>query len=79
MPKKIMAALLAATLSLVIAGRVLAAADSAHPGCEGLGAKACVALAMTAHRPAWRSMVSAYIFISAAQRDLSTSQICQAA
>jgi glycosyltransferase involved in cell wall biosynthesis len=33
-------------------------------------ATAPVALAMTAHRPAWRSMVSAYIFISAAQRDL---------
>jgi hypothetical protein len=48
MPKKTMAALLAAALSLVIAGPVLAAADSAHPGCEGLGAKACVALAMTA-------------------------------
>jgi glycosyltransferase involved in cell wall biosynthesis len=33
-------------------------------------ATAPVALAMTAHRPAWRSLVSAYIFISAAQRDL---------
>ena len=29
-----------------------------------------VALATTAHRPAWRSLVSAYIFISASQRDL---------
>ncbi len=29
-----------------------------------------VALSMSAHRRAWRSMVSAYIFISAAQRDL---------
>jgi glycosyltransferase involved in cell wall biosynthesis len=33
-------------------------------------ATAPVALAMSAHRPAWRSLVSAYIFISAAQRDL---------
>ncbi len=33
-------------------------------------ATAPVALAMTAHRPAWRSLVSAYAFISAAQRDL---------
>ena len=29
-----------------------------------------VALAATIHRPAWRSLVSAYIFISASQRDL---------
>ena len=29
-----------------------------------------VALAMTAHRQAWRQLVSAYAFISAAQRDL---------
>jgi glycosyltransferase involved in cell wall biosynthesis len=29
-----------------------------------------VALATTVHRPAWRSLVSAYIFISASQRDL---------
>ena len=29
-----------------------------------------VALAATVHRPAWRSLVSAYIFISASQRDL---------
>ncbi len=35
-------------------------------------ATAPVALAMTAHRRAWRSLVSAYIFISAAQRDLLT-------
>jgi len=28
------------------------------------------ALAVSAHRPAWKSLVSAYIFISAAQRDL---------
>ncbi|HMG65962.1 MAG TPA: glycosyltransferase, partial [Streptosporangiaceae bacterium] len=33
-------------------------------------ATAPVVLAMAAHRPAWRSLVSAYIFISAAQRDL---------
>ena len=33
-------------------------------------ATAPVALAMSAHRPAWKSMVAAYIFISAAQRDL---------
>jgi glycosyltransferase involved in cell wall biosynthesis len=33
-------------------------------------ATAPVALAMTAHRQAWKSMVAAYIFISAAQRDL---------
>ena len=35
-------------------------------------ATAPVALAMTAHRRAWRSLISAYIFISAAQRDLLT-------
>lgn len=35
-------------------------------------ATAPVALAMTAHRRTWRSLVSAYIFISAAQRDLLT-------
>lgn len=35
-------------------------------------ATAPVALAMSAHRRAWRSLVSAYIFISAAQRDLLT-------
>jgi glycosyltransferase involved in cell wall biosynthesis len=35
-----------------------------------LPATAPVALAMTAHRQAWRSLVSAYAFISAAQRDL---------
>jgi len=35
-------------------------------------ATAPVALAMTAHRRAWRSLVSAYIFISAAQRELLT-------
>jgi glycosyltransferase involved in cell wall biosynthesis len=29
-----------------------------------------LALSIAAHRPAWRSLVSAYIFISAAQRDL---------
>ena len=41
-------------------------------GCyrESRAATIPVALAMTAHRRAWRSMVSAYIFISAAQRDL---------
>ena len=33
-------------------------------------ATAPVALAMTVHRQAWRSLVSAYIFISASQRDL---------
>ena len=33
-------------------------------------ATAPVALAMSAHRQAWKSLVSAYIFISAAQRDL---------
>lgn len=33
-------------------------------------ATAPVALASTAHRRAWRSMVAAYIFISASQRDL---------
>lgn len=33
-------------------------------------ATAPVALAMALHRPAWRSLVSAYIFISASQRDL---------
>jgi len=33
-------------------------------------ATAPVAVAIGAHRPAWRSLVSAYVFISAAQRDL---------
>lgn len=33
-------------------------------------ATAPVTLAMGVHRPAWKSMVAAYIFISAAQRDL---------
>lgn len=33
-------------------------------------ASAPVALAIGAHRPAWRSLVSAYVFISASQRDL---------
>ncbi len=33
-------------------------------------ATAPVALAMSLHRQAWRSLVSAYIFISASQRDL---------
>ena len=33
-------------------------------------ATAPVALSMTVHRPAWRSLVSAYVFISASQRDL---------
>ncbi len=33
-------------------------------------ATAPVALSIAAHRGAWRSMVSAYVFISAAQRDL---------
>jgi glycosyltransferase involved in cell wall biosynthesis len=33
-------------------------------------ATAPVALAMSVHRQAWRSLVSAYVFISAAQRDL---------
>jgi glycosyltransferase involved in cell wall biosynthesis len=35
-------------------------------------ATATVVLANTAHRQAWRTMVSAYMFISAAQRDLLT-------
>ncbi len=41
-------------------------------GCyrESRAATVPVALAMSAHRRAWRSMVSAYIFLSAAQRDL---------
>lgn len=41
-------------------------------GCyrESRVATAPVALAMSAHRRAWRSLVSAYIFISATQRDL---------
>lgn len=33
-------------------------------------ATAPVAVAIAAHRPAWKSLVSAYMFISAAQRDL---------
>jgi glycosyltransferase involved in cell wall biosynthesis len=33
-------------------------------------ATAPVALAASVHRPAWRSLVSAYVFISASQRDL---------
>lgn len=41
-------------------------------GCyrESRAATAPVALAMGVHRHAWKSLVSAYIFISAAQRDL---------
>lgn len=41
-------------------------------GCyrESRAATAPVALAMSVHRRAWRSLVSAYIFISASQRDL---------
>ena len=41
-------------------------------GCyrESRAATAPVALAMGLHRQAWRSLVSAYIFISASQRDL---------
>jgi glycosyltransferase involved in cell wall biosynthesis len=41
-------------------------------GCyrESRVATAPVAVAMTAHRQAWKSLISAYIFISAAQRDL---------
>ena len=41
-------------------------------GCyrESRAATAPVALAMILHRRAWRSLVSAYIFISASQRDL---------
>jgi glycosyltransferase involved in cell wall biosynthesis len=41
-------------------------------GCyrESRAATAPVALAMSLHRRAWRSLVSAYIFISASQRDL---------
>ena len=41
-------------------------------GCyrESRAATAPVALAMGVHRQAWRSLVSAYIFISASQRDL---------
>ena len=41
-------------------------------GCyrESRVATAPVAVAISAHRPAWRSLVSAYMFISAAQRDL---------
>jgi len=41
-------------------------------GCyrESRAATAPVALAMGLHRKAWKSLVSAYIFISAAQRDL---------
>jgi glycosyltransferase involved in cell wall biosynthesis len=41
-------------------------------GCyrESRAATAPVALAMGVHRNAWKSLVSAYIFISAAQRDL---------
>jgi len=35
-------------------------------------ATAPVALAMSLHRQAWRSLISAYIFISASQRDLLT-------
>ena len=41
-------------------------------GCY-LGSRAATlpaALAITAHRPAWKSLVSAYMFISASQRDL---------
>jgi glycosyltransferase involved in cell wall biosynthesis len=41
-------------------------------GCyrESRAATAPVALAMTVHRRAWRSLVSAYVFISQSQRDL---------
>jgi glycosyltransferase involved in cell wall biosynthesis len=41
-------------------------------GCyrESAAATAPVALAMTLHRRAWRSLVSAYVLISASQRDL---------
>jgi glycosyltransferase involved in cell wall biosynthesis len=41
-------------------------------GCyrESRAATAPVAVAMSLHRSAWRSLVSAYIFISASQRDL---------
>lgn len=41
-------------------------------GCyrESQAATAPVALAMTLHRQAWRSLVSAYVFVSASQRDL---------
>jgi glycosyltransferase involved in cell wall biosynthesis len=41
-------------------------------GCyrESRAATVPVALAMSIHRQAWRSLVSAYIFVSAAQRDL---------
>ncbi len=41
-------------------------------GCyrESHAATAPVALAMTLHRQAWRSLVSAYVFVSASQRDL---------
>ncbi len=41
-------------------------------GCyrESRAATAPVALAMGLHRQAWRSLVSAYVFISASQRDL---------
>jgi glycosyltransferase involved in cell wall biosynthesis len=41
-------------------------------GCyrESRAATAPVALAMGLHRQAWRSLVSAYVFVSAAQRDL---------
>lgn len=43
-------------------------------GCyrESHAATAPVALAMALHRHAWRSLVSAYVFISASQRDLLT-------
>jgi len=41
-------------------------------GCyrESRAATVPVALAMSLHRPAWRSLVSAYVFISESQRDL---------
>ena len=41
-------------------------------GCyrDSRAATAPVALAMSVHRQAWRSLVSAYVFISASQRDL---------
>jgi glycosyltransferase involved in cell wall biosynthesis len=41
-------------------------------GCyrESRGATIPVALAMSLHRQAWKSLVSAYVFISASQRDL---------
>lgn len=47
-------------------------APAVRHGCyrQSRAASAPVALAIGAHRSAWRSLVSAYVFISAAQRDL---------